>query len=63
MALMSSADALPVCLTYRHAGVLFGITNTAATIPGMIAPLVVGALTPNVSRTHHYHRRQCPHCR
>ncbi|XP_025084617.1 sialin-like isoform X2 [Pomacea canaliculata] len=34
-------------LAPRHAGVLFGITNTAATIPGMIAPLVVGALTPN----------------
>ncbi|XP_076451310.1 sialin-like [Babylonia areolata] len=34
-------------LAPRHAGVLFGITNTAATIPGMIAPLVAGALTPN----------------
>ncbi|XP_025084629.1 sialin-like [Pomacea canaliculata] len=31
----------------RHAGVMFGITNTAGTIPGMVAPLVVGALTPN----------------
>ncbi|KAK7093970.1 hypothetical protein V1264_007649 [Littorina saxatilis] len=34
-------------LAPRHAGVLFGITNTAATIPGMVAPLVAGALTPN----------------
>ncbi|XP_076452082.1 sialin-like [Babylonia areolata] len=34
-------------LAPRHAGVMYGITNTAATIPGMIAPLVVGALTPN----------------
>ena len=33
----------------RHAGVLFGITNTAGTVPGMIAPLVAGLLTPNVS--------------
>ncbi|XP_046326762.2 sialin-like [Haliotis rufescens] len=30
----------------RHAGVLFGITNTVATVPGMVAPLVAGALTP-----------------
>ncbi|XP_025084631.1 sialin-like isoform X2 [Pomacea canaliculata] len=34
-------------LAPRHAGVLYGITNSAGTIPGMIAPLVVGALTPN----------------
>ncbi|KAL8587270.1 hypothetical protein ACOMHN_045518 [Nucella lapillus] len=34
-------------LAPRYAGVLFGITNTAATVPGMIAPLVAGALTPN----------------
>ncbi|XP_076086078.1 sialin-like isoform X2 [Mytilus galloprovincialis] len=31
----------------KYAGVLFGITNTFATIPGMIAPLVAGALTPH----------------
>ncbi|XP_025084632.1 sialin-like [Pomacea canaliculata] len=34
-------------LAPRHAGVIFGIANTAGTVPGMIAPLVVGALTPN----------------
>jgi len=34
---------------YRYAGVLYGITNTAATVPGMVAPIVAGALTPNVS--------------
>ncbi|CAL1531041.1 unnamed protein product [Lymnaea stagnalis] len=31
----------------RYAGVLFGMTNMVATIPGIVAPLVVGALTPN----------------
>ncbi|KAH9514177.1 hypothetical protein Btru_030472 [Bulinus truncatus] len=31
----------------RYAGILFGITNTAGTIPGMIAPIIAGALTPN----------------
>ena len=34
---------------YRHAGVLFGISNTVATIPGFLAPTVAGLLTPNVS--------------
>ncbi|XP_069110968.1 sialin-like isoform X2 [Argopecten irradians] len=31
----------------KYAGVLYGITNTAATVPGMVAPIVAGALTPN----------------
>ncbi|CAC5356926.1 SLC17A5 [Mytilus coruscus] len=31
----------------KYAGVLFGITNTFATVPGMVAPIVAGALTPN----------------
>ncbi|KAK6176382.1 hypothetical protein SNE40_014680 [Patella caerulea] len=31
----------------RFAGTLFGITNTFATIPGMVAPIVAGLLTPN----------------
>ncbi|KAL4221287.1 hypothetical protein ACF0H5_019550 [Mactra antiquata] len=31
----------------KYAGVLFGITNTVATIPGMTAPLLAGYLTPN----------------
>ena len=30
------------------AGTMFGITNTAATVPGILAPFVVSALTPNV---------------
>ncbi|VDI75516.1 Hypothetical predicted protein [Mytilus galloprovincialis] len=33
----------------KYAGVLFGITNTFATVPGMVAPIVAGALTPNDS--------------
>uniref|UniRef100_A0A2C9KAP8 Major facilitator superfamily (MFS) profile domain-containing protein n=1 Tax=Biomphalaria glabrata TaxID=6526 RepID=A0A2C9KAP8_BIOGL len=31
----------------RYAGVLYGMTNMVATVPGIVAPLVVGALTPN----------------
>ncbi|XP_045163065.2 uncharacterized transporter slc-17.2-like isoform X2 [Mercenaria mercenaria] len=31
----------------KYAGVLYGITNTMATIPGMTAPLLAGYLTPN----------------
>ena len=36
----------------RFAGVLFGLTNTVATIPGMISPYIAAAITPNV-------RQQC----
>lgn len=32
------------------AGTLFGVTNLAATVPGIIAPYVVGAITPNQTR-------------
>ncbi|XP_067658752.1 uncharacterized transporter slc-17.2-like [Haliotis asinina] len=31
----------------RYAGILFGLDNAAATVPGMVAPLLAGALTPN----------------
>ncbi|XP_071110386.1 uncharacterized transporter slc-17.2-like [Haliotis cracherodii] len=31
----------------RYAGTLFGICNAAATVPGMVSPLLAGALTPN----------------
>ena len=31
------------------AGILFGLSNSCATIPGIIAPYLVGVLTPNVS--------------
>ena len=44
---MSSENSM--CMCDRHAGVLFGISNTVATIPGMLAPTVAGLLTPNVS--------------
>ena len=33
----------------RFAGVLMGITNTVATIPGFVGPQLAKALTPNVS--------------
>ena len=33
----------------RYAGEIFGISNTLATIPGMVAPNIVNAMTPNVS--------------
>ncbi|UJR14673.1 hypothetical protein I4U23_001666 [Adineta vaga] len=32
-----------------HAGIIFGISNTFATIPGIISPYVVGALTEKVN--------------
>jgi len=32
-----------------YAGIVFGISNTFATIPGIISPYVVGALTEKVS--------------
>ncbi|XP_064611638.1 uncharacterized transporter slc-17.2-like [Liolophura sinensis] len=34
----------------RYAGEMLGITNTAATLPGMIAPIVNAALTPDKSQ-------------
>ena len=42
----------PLCLTlpliFRYAGVLLGITNTFATIPGVVAPIITGYLTKDV---------------
>ncbi|KAK7111022.1 uncharacterized transporter slc-17.2-like [Littorina saxatilis] len=32
-------------LSPRHAGVLYGISNTIATIPGFVAPIVIGIIT------------------
>jgi len=32
-----------------YSGILFGISNTFATLPGIIAPYIVGVLTPNVN--------------
>ncbi|XP_013416429.1 sialin, partial [Lingula anatina] len=34
----------------RFAGEIYGITNTLSTIPGMVSPIAVGALTPNGSK-------------
>lgn len=31
----------------RYASILFGITNTSATIPGILSPLLVGYITEN----------------
>lgn len=31
----------------RYAGTIFGITNMGASVPGILAPYVVGAITPN----------------
>ncbi|RUS83811.1 hypothetical protein EGW08_008423 [Elysia chlorotica] len=36
-------------LAPSYAGILYGITNTVATVPGMVAPIVTGALTPTGS--------------
>ncbi|XP_071109883.1 uncharacterized transporter slc-17.2-like [Haliotis cracherodii] len=31
----------------RYAGILVGVSSTVSTLPGMVAPLIAGALTPN----------------
>jgi ACS family sodium-dependent inorganic phosphate cotransporter-like MFS transporter 5 len=33
----------------KYAGVLYSIANTVGTIPGIVAPYVVGVMTPHVS--------------
>ena len=33
----------------KYAGTVFGFTNTGASVPGIIAPYIVGAITTNVS--------------
>lgn len=33
----------------RYAGILLGITNSFATIPGMVGPVIAKSLTHNVS--------------
>ena len=32
-----------------YSGIVFGISNTFATIPGIVSPYIVGALTQEVS--------------
>lgn len=45
--------ANPNDLASNYAGTLLALTNTAATIPGFIVPVFVGALTHgNVIKTH-----------
>lgn len=41
---MNPGDIAP-----KYAGVIYGISNTVATIPGFLAPLTIGYLTENVS--------------
>ncbi|XP_076461250.1 putative transporter slc-17.2 [Babylonia areolata] len=37
-------------LSPRHAGVLYGISNTIATVPGFVAPIVIGVITHDQSQ-------------
>ena len=39
----------------RYAGILLGITNTFATIPGMVGPVLAKELTKNVSSSLYQH--------
>ncbi|CAF4297839.1 unnamed protein product, partial [Rotaria magnacalcarata] len=39
---------VPNDIAPAYAGIIFGISNTFATIPGIISPYVVGALTEKV---------------
>lgn len=39
----------------QYAGILFGISNTIGTIPGVVAPYLVGLITPRVSRLMLFH--------
>lgn len=37
-----------------YAGMLFGISNTIATLPGIFAPDIVGLITIHVEKHHYY---------
>ena len=50
-ALVFDSPVYVLCFVARYAGILIGISNTVATIPGAVSPTLAGALTPNVSRT------------
>lgn len=41
--LLTANDIAP-----SYAGIIFGISNTFATLPGIISPYIVGALTQHV---------------
>ena len=38
----------------NYSGVLYGISNTFGTLPGIIAPYFVGLMTPQVRLSHKY---------
>ena len=42
---VSAVDIAP-----RYAGIIFGISNTIATVPGILSPIAVGTLTTNGTR-------------
>ena len=42
--MLSANDIAPA-----YSGIVFGISNTFSTIPGIISPYIVGALTEQVS--------------
>lgn len=37
-----------------YAGIIFGISNTFASIPGIVSPYIASALTPHVKQTVFY---------
>ena len=37
------------CVTFRFSGVVMGVSNTIGNIPGGVAPIVVAAITKDVS--------------
>ena len=41
------SDGMSLC--FRFGATLLGISNTVATVPGIVAPIAAGALTPDVS--------------
>ena len=47
---MSGYNVNHLDISPRYAGILLGITNCAATIPGIVGPYVVGFLTNNEVR-------------
>ena len=46
---ISSNSTEKIDVFSRYAGLVRGISNTVASLPGIVAPIVVAELTPNVS--------------
>ena len=44
--MVNHADIAP-----KYASILFGISNTAGTVPGFVAPYIIGKVTTNVRTT------------